>query len=184
MDPFVAHVTNFLSFIIVLLDVFGVFLLFILVTPLRRRGFTKTIAEYVGDRATLLSFLVAAGSVAGSLFYSDIANFQPCLLCWWQRIFLYPQAIILLVALIKKNSTDHMVRLYSLVLSAIGAAISIYHTYLQFGGESILPCSASGVGCEHVYFLTYGYVTIPTMALTAFGLILLFMLSPRKASGR
>ena len=68
--------------------------------------------------------------------------------------------------------------LHSIVLSSIGALISIYHTFIQFGGTPLGDCGISGVSCEHVYFLNYGYVTIPTMALTAFVLILLFMFSP------
>jgi disulfide bond formation protein DsbB len=175
MAPLVQSVTDFLSFIVVLLDIFGVFALFVLVTPLRKRGWTKAFIQYIGERALLLSFLVILGSVVASLFYSDVANFQPCLLCWWQRIFLYPQAILLPIALIKR---DQLMRLYALALSSIGILISIYHTYLQFGGESLFPCAASGATCEHVYFLNYGYVTIPTMALTAFALIIIFTLAP------
>ena len=176
MTPLVSNVTNFLSYLIVILDIFAVCLFFILITPLRKRGWTKQVAEFFGERAIFLSFLVALAAVGGSLFYADIAGFQPCLLCWWQRIFLYPQAILLLVAFVKK---DQLMRLHSIVLSSIGALISIYHTFLQFGGTPLGDCGVSGVSCEHVYFLQYGYVTIPTMALTAFVLILLFMLSPR-----
>ncbi len=175
MTPLVQSVTNFLSYLTVLADIFSVGLLIILITPLRRRGWTRDVAVFFGERALFLSFLVALGAVAGSLFYSNFAGFQPCLLCWWQRIFLYPQAILLFVAFIKK---DQLMRLHSIILSSIGILISLYHTFLQFGGESIFPCAASGATCEHVYFLEYGYVTIPTMSLTVFALILLFMLSP------
>jgi disulfide bond formation protein DsbB len=116
-------------------------------------------------------------SVASSLFYSEIAGFAPCLLCWWQRIFLYPQAIILFIALFKK---DWRVRKYAIALSGLGSLVSIYHTYIQFGGESLAPCPVGGVSCQIVYFVEYGYVTIPTMALTAFGLIILLMLFRKK----
>ncbi len=102
----------------------------------------------------------------------NVAQFEPCLLCLWQRIFLYPQAVILAIALVAK---DGGVRKYSRALSGIGASISLYHAYLQFGGTDVINCAASGVGCEHVYFVEYGYVTIPTMALTAFVLIILFL---------
>src|SRR5580704_12739453 len=110
MTPFVQNLTGIASFITVIFDIFAICLFFILITPLRRHGWTKRIAEFFGERAILLSFLVAFLSVAGSLFYSEIAQFQPCLLCWWQRIFLYPQAILLLVAIIKK---DRLARLHS-----------------------------------------------------------------------
>src|SRR6185437_5155517 len=103
MTPFVQLVTNILSTSVVVLDVLAVLLFIILITPLKRRGAGKKIAEFFGERALLLSFIVALASVGGSLFFSDVAGFQPCLLCWWQRIFLYPQAVILLIALIKKD---------------------------------------------------------------------------------
>lgn len=177
MSPLAQNVTNILSFVIVLADIFAVILFLILVTPLKNKGNGKRVAEFFGENALLFSFLVAAGSVAGSLFYSEIAQLQPCLLCWWQRVFLYPQAILLLVAIIAKKDD---VRKYCLSLSGVGALISIYHTYLQFGGNDLIPCDASGVSCQHVYFVQYGYVTIPTMALTAFVLIILFLLFKKK----
>jgi disulfide bond formation protein DsbB len=175
MTPFVTSATHFLSYIIVLLDILAVGLFIILITPLRKRGKTKRIAEFFGERAFFLSFLVALGATAGSVFYSDIAGLQPCLLCWWQRIFLFPQTILLLTTFFKKNAG---VRLYAIIFSSLGVLVSTYHTFLQFGVQSLFPCSVSGVSCEHVYFLEYGYVTIPTMALTTFALILLFMLAP------
>jgi disulfide bond formation protein DsbB len=177
MTSLVQQTTNFLSYLIVLADILAVILFIILVTPLKNRGNGKKIAEFFGDNAVLLAFLVATASVLGSLFFSQIAQFQPCLLCWWQRILLYPQAAILLVALIAKKDD---VRKYCLTLSWIGAAVSAYHTYLQFGGTSLGNCDVGGVSCEHVYFVQYGYVTIPTMALTAFVLIILFLSFKKK----
>jgi disulfide bond formation protein DsbB len=173
MAPLTQHVTDILSFIIVVSDALAVVLFVLLMTPLKDRGFGKKIADFFGTNAIVFSLIIALASVAASLYYSDVAGFAPCLLCWWQRILLYPQAVILLIAFI---ANDERVRKYCLTLSGIGIFVSIYHTYLQFGGNALIPCSANGVSCEHVYFVEYGYVTIPTMALTAFALILLFML--------
>jgi len=175
MAPVVQNVTNFLSYLTVILDIFTVCLFFILITPLRKRGWTKQVAEFFGERAIFLSFLVALAATLGSLFYSSVAGFQPCLLCWWIRIFLFPQTILLLIAFIKK---DNLMRLHSIVLSSIGAFISIYAIFLQLGGTPLGNCGVTGISCQHVYFLEYGYVTIPTMSLTIFALILLFMFSP------
>jgi len=175
MTPFVQTITDIASFGTVVLDVIAIALLVILITPLKHRGNGKKIAEFIGERALLLSFIAALAATAGSLFYSNIAGFAPCELCWWQRIFLYPQSILLLIAFIKK---DENMRLHSIVLSAIGAVIAVYHTFLQLGVNPLLPCSATGPSCTFVYFLEYGYVTIPTMSLTVFALILLFMLAP------
>lgn len=176
MTPLVQTVTDLLSSGVLALDVLAVILFIILITPLKRRGFGKIVADFVGERAILLSFLVALAATGGSLFYSEVAGFAPCLLCWWQRVFLYPQAILLMIALIKK---DGLMRLHAFVLSGVGALIAVYHTFIQFGFESALPCAATGgVSCQVVYFLEYGYVTIPTMALTAFVLIMLFVSAP------
>ena len=178
MTPLVQSATNFLSYITIILDIAVVILFFILITPLRRRGWTRDLVEFIGERAIFISFLVALAATLGSLFYSGIANFAPCDLCWWQRIFLYPQAILLLVAFLKK---DKLMRLHSIILSSIGAVIALYQTLLQLGfiSNDLLPCAASGVSCQHVYFIEYGFVTIPTMSLTVFVLMLLIMFAPR-----
>ncbi len=188
MTPFVQNLTNVASFLTVIIDIFAIVLFFILITPLRRSGWTGRFASWFGNNAIMLGFLVAFIATAGSLFYENIAGFAPCLLCWWQRIFLYPQTLLLFVALVWRGRDSAaaagarlLARVNSIVLSAIGIAISIYQTLLQAGaiGNDLLPCDASGVSCQHVYFINYGYVTIPAMALTAFALIMLFMYAPR-----
>jgi disulfide bond formation protein DsbB len=176
MTSFVQNLTSILSFITVLLDLVAVLLILVLATPRKDRGPGEKIVRFFGNHAILFSFIIAASAMLGSLFFSNVAQLEPCTLCWWQRVFLYPQAIILLVALIaRKNDAAK----YCLALSGVGAIISAYHTYLQLGGASLGDCSATGISCEHVYFMQYGYVTIPTMALTAFVLIILFMLAAR-----
>lgn len=188
MTPIVQTVTNLLSYLTVLSDVLAVILLAILITPLKKHGWGKAVKDFFGENAVLFSFLVAFASVAGSLFYSQFAHFPPCELCWIQRAFLYTQAVIFFVAILARKDEyvkkyGNFVRNTALWLSSIGGLVSAYHTYLQFGGESIAPCTISGVSCELVYFIEYGYVTIPTMALTAFILIILFMLCRRKNEG-
>ncbi|MBI4085699.1 MAG: disulfide bond formation protein B [Candidatus Liptonbacteria bacterium] len=173
MLPFVQTFTDVLSFTVLLGGIFGVFLIIFLVSPFRQSREGRRIADFLAERAILFSFIISFAGVASSLFYSEIAGFEPCVLCWWQRIFLYPQAVILFVALLKK---DFGVRKYALALSGIGFLIALYHTYIQFGGESLAFCPAGSVSCQILYFVEYGYVTIPTMALTAFGLIILLSL--------
>jgi len=175
MTPFVQSITNILSFFTLLADIFAVALLLLLVTPLKRHGRGKQIADFFGERAIFLSFLAALAATGGSLFYSAIAGFAPCDLCWWQRIFLYPQTVLLFTAFLKK---DENMRLHCSVLSGMGALIALYHTFIQFGGTSIVPCSITGVSCTIIYFIEYGYVTIPTMSLTVFVLLLLLMSAP------
>ena len=75
-------------------------------------------------------------------------------------------------------------RMHCSVLSAVGGLIALYHTFIQFGAQSIIPCSATGPSCTVVYFLQYGYVTIPTMSLTVFVVLLLLMNAPNPAKRR
>jgi len=181
MTPLVQTVTNILSFGTLLSEVLVVVLFVIILGSLQQKKWGKKIADFFGDDALLFSFLIAAGGTVASLFYSEFAHFLPCELCWIQRAFLYTQAVILLIAMVGRKAERR--RLYNklvekccIVLSCCGFAVAFYHTYLQLGGGAIIPCSASGPSCQYVYFLQYGYITIPTMSLTAFALILLFML--------
>lgn len=118
------------------------------------------------------SFLVALIAASGSLFYSSIAGFIPCNLCWFQRIFMYPEVLILGLALIKK---DIKIVDYSLVLAFIGWLISIYHNYIYYQGLSSTFCKI-GESCATPYVTEFGYITIPMMAFTAFSLIIVFLL--------
>ncbi len=172
MNSLVQSVTDALSALTVLTGIGIILILFFL--GLKKFGaesdFSKRALDFLGARAMLFSFLIALGSMVSSLFYSGVAGFVPCPLCWWQRIFLFPQVFVLAVALARK---DVHARVYTLTLSALGGIIAAYHTYITFGGSQLIPCSASGIteACTKIYFLEYGYVTIPTMALTAFAAI-------------
>lgn len=140
----------------------------------------EKLLQFFGKNAVRLSFIVALIATLGSLFYSEIAGFEPCKLCWFQRIFMYPQVIFLGIALWKK---DGGIALYGIALSAIGAIIAAYHYLLQIGVASGLPCSAVGysAACSQRFVLQFGYITIPMMALTAFSLITFLMfLSKRR----
>jgi disulfide bond formation protein DsbB len=186
MTPLVQNVTDLLSYGTVLSDLFIVFLFIVLVTPLKKHGWGKRVRDFFGEYAILFSFLVGLASVVGSLFYSQVANFAPCFLCWIQRAFLYTETVIFFFAIIARNAErvrkyDHVVRKAAIILSGIGGLVSVYNVYLQFGGSSAINCAAFGtVNCELVYFVEYGYVTIPTMALTAFAMIILFVLCGKK----
>lgn len=176
MSPFVQLVTDVLSILTVVGDVLIIFLIFVL--SARKLGMQSSFIDapinFFGNNALLFSFLVALVSMASSLFYSEIARFVPCLLCWWQRIFLFPQVFILGLALWKKNKN---IGAYSILLSIIGGVFAAYHSYLQFGGSPLVPCSANGIAasCTQRYFLEFSYVSIPTMALTGFIMIIIFL---------
>lgn len=133
----------------------------------------------VAVHAYPLALVVAASAVLASLFYSEIAGFQPCSLCWWQRIFMFPQAAILAMALYER---DRRVGDYLILLSGLGAIVAIYHAYLQYGGTPLGSCgtSAGAVSCAQVFVRAFGYITMPLMSLTAFALIGTLMLVKRR----
>ena len=105
----------------------------------------------------------------GSLYFSEVMNLPPCVLCWYQRIAMYPLVIILAIGIIRKSRD---VILCAIPLSAIGLAISIYHNLLYWNiiPESVAPCKA-GISCTTKFFEWFGFITIPFLALTAFAVI-------------
>lgn len=132
--------------------------------------------NFVGKNGIALAFAATLAATLGSLSYSEIIGYEPCKLCWFQRIFMYPQVILLGIALWKKDSRE---ALYCLVLSVAGAAIAGYHYLMQVGIAPSLPCSALGysVSCSQRFVMQFGYITIPMMSLTAFALMIIFLLA-------
>lgn len=130
----------------------------------------QTIKGYLHSYANEAAFFIAFFATSGSLYFSEILQMEPCPFCWYQRIFMYPLAVILGVSIfLRKSARDFVIP-----LSMIGAAISIYHIAIQIIGESIATgCGDTGVSCTVVYIDYAGYVTIPVMAFTAFTSIIL-----------
>jgi disulfide bond formation protein DsbB len=127
-----------------------------------------SISNMAKKNALLFGFVVAATAALGSLYFSEIAKYVPCKLCWFQRILMYPQAIILGIACFRK---DRNIFRYTAVLSAIGMMVSAYHYLMQVMPQQVLSCSADGISCSSSQFLSFGYITIPMMALTAFAIV-------------
>lgn len=145
-----------------------------------RRGKTQdTVFDFLSRDSLRLAFAVALAATLGSLFYSEVAGFAPCGLCWYQRILMYPQAVILGLAAWKN---DKNIAPYSLVLSLIGAVIAAYHYYIQVGGAPVTSCSLVGysASCSAKFAMQFGYITIPLMSLTAFLLIALAMVLAKR----
>lgn len=122
-----------------------------------------------------LAFVVSGTATAGSLFFSEVANFVPCELCWYQRIFMYPLAIVTLLAAL---ANDHRIARYLLPLPVIGASVSVYHLLVENGVvHEAQSCRISAPGgCAIKWINEFGYVTIPTLALTGFALVFAFLL--------
>jgi disulfide bond formation protein DsbB len=122
-----------------------------------------------------LAFCVSAASTAGSLFLSEVAHFVPCELCWYQRILMYPLAIITLPIAI---ANDYRAARYLLPLPILGAGVAVYHLLVENNVvEQAQACLASAPGgCATKWINEFGFVTIPTLALTSFALTFAFLL--------
>lgn len=167
-----------------IVDIFSILTLFgnilfvvlvVLFVALKIMPKNKTVKKYariVSENSITGIFIVSAFATAGSLSFSEIAAFVPCKLCWFQRIFMYPIALISFIALIKN---DNGVKKYVLPLSLIGAVIAIYHILVQMFPQA-LECSDEVAKCSAVEFATFGYITIPVMSLSAFLLIIILSL--------
>ena len=137
---------------------------------LRGQMFAAKFWKFFGDRAILFIFIISLLATGGSLFFSEVLNFTPCILCWYQRILMYPQLLMTFLALIRK---EKKILPYLLLLSILGALIAGYHYLGQVNENTTLPCQVIGysASCTETFFLEFGYITIPMMALVAFLLI-------------
>lgn len=165
---FVNLLWGFLSIAALVLSV--VFVVALFVPAVRRTPFVS----FFRNRGLFVAFIVSLLAMLGSLTYSDIIGYEPCKLCWFQRIAMYPQVVLMGVAIFRK---DEWMKIYGVILSAIGGAIALYH-YVGQLGYTALPCSAIGysVSCSQKFVLEFGYITIPMMAFSAFALILTALL--------
>lgn len=122
-----------------------------------------------------LCWLIAGLSTAGSVFFSSVMEFAPCVLCWYQRICLFPLVIILAAGLFPV--VDKGVVRYALPLAIAGWLTALYHTLLYSGviPESIQPCT-QGVSCTEEYIDLFGFVTIPMLSLLSFSAIIALLL--------
>ncbi|OCL93166.1 disulfide oxidoreductase [Arcobacter porcinus] len=121
-----------------------------------------------------LAFFTSLLATFGSLFFSEIMNFIPCSLCWYQRIFMYPLLFILTISLLYKDSK---VILNATPLAIVGFLISIYHNLLVYKiiPEDLSPC-IGGVPCSVDYLNVFGFITIPLLSTIAFLIILISLM--------
>jgi disulfide bond formation protein DsbB len=138
------------------------------------RGFAR-IREGLTPFALTAAWGVALLATAGSLYFSESANYIPCTLCWYQRIAMYPMVLILGIAIFRR---DIDVRIYAIPLAAVGAVISTYHWFLERFPELDYGACSSGIPCTQKWFEEFGFVTLPFLAFVAFMLIIAFLLIP------
>ncbi len=139
------------------------------IVPRGMKSFRTLIVEQIRPYGLWFAWFVALVSMLGSLYYSEIAHFAPCNLCWYQRIAVYPLAVILLIAAWRD---DRRINVYAWPLTGIGAAIAIYQYLIQAFPSLETPiCGFGGVSCTDRWIWEFGFVSFPFMSLVSFALI-------------
>jgi len=120
------------------------------------------------------AWLVASVSTLGALFFGEVMQLPPCVLCWYQRICMFPLVLILPVGLFP---LDRKIVRYALPLAAIGWLFAVFHVLLIAGviPESIKPCT-QGVPCSEKVIEWFGFVTIPLLSVVAFSTIIALLI--------
>jgi disulfide bond formation protein DsbB len=124
-----------------------------------------------GELWVAAAFAIVA--TAGSLFFSEVSDFIPCRLCWFQRIGMYPLAALLLIAAIRHDARGGA--LYGLPLAAFGSLVAVYHIYIEYHPEAETAACKVGASCTVKWIDKIGYITLPVLALTAFLAIIVLL---------
>lgn len=140
-------------------------------------GRWSRLRDALGPQALLLAALIALVATLGSLYLSEVANYRPCRLCWFQRYAMYPLAPVLAVTAWRRLRGG---RSLAFVLAGVGAAIATYHVVLErypsIGSDVCDPTNP----CTVIWFRHFGYLTIPGMALSGFAAILVLLALSRR----
>ena len=159
------------------------FLILVLYTKKSGKKFESLdgVWAFIKNNALILAFLIVLFGTLLSLYYSEVIGYQTCNLCWLQRVLIYPQVLILGIAIWKKQKDIFD---YLIGLNIIGLIIAIYNHYLQISGK-LGYCGSGGVACNKLYVFEFGYITIPMMAITLFiSVILLTYVYKKTYSGK
>lgn len=140
----------------------------------------RKIYELVRPYGLHLAWTSALVAMLGSLFFSEVQGWAPCVLCWYQRIAMYPLVLVLGAGIIREDSN---VKYYSLPLATIGALTALYHYLLQMGviAEKLAPC-AEGVSCVTRHEIVFNFVTIPLLSFLSFVAVIVGVLIYKKGN--
>jgi hypothetical protein len=144
-----------------------------LVLLVRRR-----VPDGLREWALPLAWAIAAVATGGSLYLSEVAGYLPCLLCWYQRIAMYPLVVVLGVASLRR---DEQAWRTAVPLTVIGAAVAVWHLIVERNPALGDACDASAP-CTIRWVEEFGVLTLPGMALTAFVAIAVLSLAARPAA--
>jgi disulfide bond formation protein DsbB len=149
------------------------------VVALFHRSWRMQIRRGAERYGLLAIFLLSTLAIAGTLVMQYVANLQPCVLCWWQRVFMYPIPLISLIAILKNKQISDIAD-YVLALSAIGFLVALYQHLLQILPQgTLIPCDAADE-CAVRSVFEFNFVTLPWMAVTMFAVLFLIALVARK----
>lgn len=115
--------------------------------------------------------VLALAGLIGSLIYSNFFGFPPCTLCWWQRIFLYPQVILFSIGIWGRGD-KRTIAITSAILSGLGILVSLYQYLLQMGLFENSTVCIGGTACASIDAIAFGFITIPLMCGILFAGIL------------
>ena len=144
-----------------------------------KTAFGRDVLTFVSKHILWIGFFFSLAAIASSLTYSNYIGYAPCLLCWYARIALYPQALLYGMAIMKKKRD---ILDYSLLLTGFAIVVSAYHTIIENVGYSLIPCSTDGASCLARPVHMYGFITIPVMALAGSIALFLSILAAKRGS--
>ena len=189
MTEFIHYFNLTLGILAIILQLVSVFTLVLLFLVSKENKFRNKFLSFISKHFLFIGFLISFFAVALSLFYSEIIGYLACSLCWWQRIFFFPQLILFGVAYFRKfthsNNQNYLkgdrgIGIYAFPLLLIGFLISIYHNFIYYFSKSIVPCDASGVSCvQRLVNEIGGYASIPMFSLTMFSALIILLLVVR-----
>ncbi len=168
MDTFVTSWNTLVSISVVILDI--ALIAFIIVRFAPGLSYTK-IENKIHDHKLLIVTVVTTLATIGSLIYSNVIGYEPCWLCWLQRIAIYPIAILGITGLVRNEKS---IIPYIKVLAWTGWVIALYHIFIYYTGYSPLPCDASAT-CTARYVYEFGFMTIPLMSFSVLSAVLVFL---------
>lgn len=129
------------------------------------------------------AWVIALVASLGAIFIGEVLGQEPCNLCWYQRIAMFPLALILGLACLYN---DFSIRRYALPLAIAGGAVALWHTLLYVGliSEAIVPCSVNGPSCTDANMTILGVIPLPMISLASFIVIALMLIRiPTKTKG-
>jgi disulfide bond formation protein DsbB len=140
----------------------------------------RSLAEYIRSWGLCVAFLITVLATALTLVYSEIFGITPCGFCWFERMMLYPQLILIAAALYFRDTVS--AARYGIMLSGVGFLISIYHHYIQMGGAQFIACPTAGADCAKRFMFEYGFMTFPLLSALLFAFLIVLYLYVLKTS--